>query len=232
MTSPVVYTEKVPQDGDGKRIFSVAADTGAANELVHPLGGAPVTQHGETFAPMEVSSGQLLTSLGTLATDAHLQTLITDVGLLATDAHMQTLITDVGLLATDAHLTAMSAKLPAALVSAKLDVMARVRTLSGTSLPVYQWPMDYYPPLDSSTQVSASGVLFGGFLVNSSSNGTVKIWDSTTNSGDVIIDTMTVTAGQLVAFPWPLRALIGLYATVANCKITIFKAAFPTQSVE
>jgi hypothetical protein len=190
MTSPVTYTEKVPEDGDGKRFLPVAADTGAANELVAILGGAPVTQHGEVFAPMEVSSGQL-----------------------------------------EASLTAVSAQLPAALSGAG-NLQTVIKVPSYTYLPVAQQRMKF-KSISASTQLAAAGTNnFAGFIVTASTNGTVKVWNDPAAANEVLMETMTVTAGQIFILPLILTCDTGLYISISNCTITVLYCTDPVYANE
>jgi len=62
--------------------------------------------------------------------------------------------------------------------------------------------------------VTGSGVVHG-FIVNSHSAGTLKLWDNTAASGEVLMNTFTFTAGSNVqTFPAPIRFDTGLYASM------------------
>lgn len=56
-----------------------------------------------------------------------------------------------------------------------------------------------------------------GVIVNSHSSGTLKLWDSTTASGLVIIDTFTFPTGSGVyKFPDDIAFTNGLFATIGG----------------
>lgn len=62
-----------------------------------------------------------------------------------------------------------------------------------------------------------------GFLVNSHSSGTLKLWDSTSATGNVIMDTFTFPAGSSIqTFPSGVgdrdgvSFYTGLYATIGG----------------
>lgn len=70
--------------------------------------------------------------------------------------------------------------------------------------------------------VTGKGVVYG-FIVNSHSSGTLKLWDSTTASGDVLMNTFTFPTGSSVQkFPAPLNFHTGLYVEMtADENVTI-----------
>jgi len=70
--------------------------------------------------------------------------------------------------------------------------------------------------------VSGNGVVYG-FIVNSHSAGTLKLWDNTAASGRVLMNTFTFPTGSSVQrFPQPLNFHTGLYAEMtADESITI-----------
>jgi len=64
--------------------------------------------------------------------------------------------------------------------------------------------------------VSGNGVVYG-FVVNSHSSGTLKLWDSLTATGDVIINTFTFPSGSgSYTFPAPLNFHTGLFADMTE----------------
>ena len=68
----------------------------------------------------------------------------------------------------------------------------------------------------SQVLVSGNGVV-SGFIVNSHTSGTIKLWDNTAGSGRVIIDTITLASGpQVYTFPRPLNFQTGLFATLGG----------------
>lgn len=76
--------------------------------------------------------------------------------------------------------------------------------------------------------LSASGVVktgsgsIIGFICASSSSGTVKLFDNTAASGNVVLNTMNMTAATF--YPCPARFRTGLYATIGGtADVTFFK---------
>jgi len=66
----------------------------------------------------------------------------------------------------------------------------------------------------TSQQVSAIPGKVYGILVNSHSSGTIKLWDSLTATGDVIMNTYTLSSGsQVILFPEPIVFNTGLFIT-------------------
>lgn len=73
------------------------------------------------------------------------------------------------------------------------------------------------------TNISASaliktgtGVVYG-FVVNSHTSGTLKLWDNTAGSGTVLLNTITFAAGpNFVALPVGIQFGVGLYATIGG----------------
>jgi len=56
-----------------------------------------------------------------------------------------------------------------------------------------------------------------GFIINSHTSGTLKLWDNTSAATTVIINTYTFTAGSgVVTFPEPINFTVGLYATIGG----------------
>lgn len=70
----------------------------------------------------------------------------------------------------------------------------------------------------SGSQVIKSGAGFVyGFIVNSHSSGTLKFWNNTAGSGQVLMNTYTFATGsQVVSFPPGLAFDTGLFATVGG----------------
>lgn len=62
---------------------------------------------------------------------------------------------------------------------------------------------------------SAAGRLFG-FACNSTTSGTIKIWDNTAGSGTVILNTFTPAAGTFYMFAAAVIFNTGCYADVTN----------------
>ena len=64
-----------------------------------------------------------------------------------------------------------------------------------------------------------------GWMVNSHTGGTLKIWDSLTASGDVVFNTITFPAGSglIYYFPDGLNFSVGIFATIGGtADITFF----------
>lgn len=74
-----------------------------------------------------------------------------------------------------------------------------------------------YTNLSASAAIkSAPGTLFG-IVVNSHTNGTLKLWDNTAGSGTVLLNTITFAAGpNFVSFPVGISFNTGLYATIGG----------------
>lgn len=78
--------------------------------------------------------------------------------------------------------------------------------------------------ITASTLVARDPGNIWGFMVNSHSSGTLKIWNSLTASGDVIFDTITFPAGSglLYTLPEGVNFSIGLFVTIGGtANITI-----------
>lgn len=79
--------------------------------------------------------------------------------------------------------------------------------------------MDQYKSTNGTTSVqlkSGAGTV-AGFIVNSHTSGTVKLWDSLTATGSVIVNTIALTAGpQVITFPRPISFYTGLFITVGG----------------
>ena len=81
----------------------------------------------------------------------------------------------------------------------------------------------------ASKTISGSQLIFNGtgvvhgFIVNSHSSGTLKLYDNIAASGEVLVNTFTFPTGSSVqAFPAPLVCNTGLYAEMtADESVTI-----------
>lgn len=76
-----------------------------------------------------------------------------------------------------------------------------------------------YKNITASSVIKAEPGKVYGFVVNSNTNGTVKLWDNATaGSGTVIINTYTVPTGasNVIRFPEPINFYNGLYCTVGG----------------
>lgn len=69
----------------------------------------------------------------------------------------------------------------------------------------------------SSLIKTGQGVVYG-FVVNSHTNGTLKLWDNTAGSTTVLLNTITFAAGSgiVVALPVGIQFGVGLYATIGG----------------
>lgn len=71
--------------------------------------------------------------------------------------------------------------------------------------------------LSASALIKTGSGTVAGFVVNSNSSGTLKLWDSLTATGTVIINTYTFPTGSsVVEFPAPVDFYTGLYATIGG----------------
>lgn len=70
--------------------------------------------------------------------------------------------------------------------------------------------------------VTGKGVVYG-FIVNSHSSGTLKLWDNTAASGSVLMNTFSFPTGSGVySFPAPINFHTGLFADMtADESVTI-----------
>jgi len=83
-----------------------------------------------------------------------------------------------------------------------------------------------YTNLSASAQVRAgSGVLYG-IIINSNTSGTLKLWDSLTASGSIIMNTYTFVAGSsYISLPPGISFYTGLFATIGGtADITILSS--------
>lgn len=63
---------------------------------------------------------------------------------------------------------------------------------------------------------TGAGVLYG-FIVNSHTSGTLKLWDNTSAATTVICNTITFAAGpNFVVFPTGMQFATGLYADIGG----------------
>lgn len=74
-----------------------------------------------------------------------------------------------------------------------------------------------YTNLSASAQIKSGGGTLYGVIVNSHTAGTLKLWDSLTASGTVIMNTYTFATGsQVIMFPQGVSFYTGLYATIGG----------------
>ncbi|HUC90008.1 MAG TPA: hypothetical protein VMR45_04355 [Patescibacteria group bacterium] len=104
----------------------------------------------------------------------------------------------------------------------QLDNSGNIRITQATALSQSIDSILTYPRGSNYTALTASGIvlssagkLTGIWISNSSATPTLKIWDNTSASGNVLIDTFTPTPGVMYSFP-NVRVTIGLYATIGG----------------
>lgn len=77
----------------------------------------------------------------------------------------------------------------------------------------------------SSQILDIPGRVFG-VIVNSHTNGTMKLWDSATATGTVIVNTYTFATGsQTILFPAPIEFNTALYFTLGGTADVTFIVA-------
>ena len=78
-------------------------------------------------------------------------------------------------------------------------------------------PNTKYTNITASTQIRAGAGTFDGIIVNSHTAGTIKMWDSLTASGNVIMNTYTFPAGSsFLILNKGCSFYTGLFATVGG----------------
>lgn len=73
-----------------------------------------------------------------------------------------------------------------------------------------------YLNLTADTAVKSTPGRCFGFICNSTSAGTVKVWDNTAGSGTVILNTFTPAASTVYAFAVATLFSVGLYADITG----------------
>jgi hypothetical protein len=74
-----------------------------------------------------------------------------------------------------------------------------------------------YTNLTASALIKTGFGKVAGFIVNSHTSGTLKLWDNTSAATTVIMNTYTFASGsQVVRFPEPVSFNTGLYATIGG----------------
>lgn len=74
-----------------------------------------------------------------------------------------------------------------------------------------------YTNLSASALVKTGPGVVYGFIVNSHTSGTLKLWDNTSAATTIILNTITFAAGpNFVRLPVGVRFGIGLYATIGG----------------
>lgn len=84
-----------------------------------------------------------------------------------------------------------------------------------------------YTNLSASALIKTGSGVVSGFIVNSHTSGTLKLWDNTSAATTVLINTITFAAGSgiIVNLPGDIVFSTGLYATIGGtADITIFWA--------
>lgn len=82
-----------------------------------------------------------------------------------------------------------------------------------------------YTNLSASALIKTGAGVVSGFVVNSHSSGTLKLWDNTSAATTVLTNTITFAAGSgiVVNFGSDIQFSTGLYATIGGtADITIF----------
>lgn len=75
----------------------------------------------------------------------------------------------------------------------------------------------------ASAAISTGPTKIYGFLVNSHTNGTLKLEDSVGGGQNLIVDTITFAAGpQTWTFPAPITCNNGLFATIGGTAVINF----------
>ena len=74
-----------------------------------------------------------------------------------------------------------------------------------------------YKNITADTLIKTGFGQVAGFVVNSHTSGTLKLWDNTSAATTVITNTYTFPSGsQVVSFPEPISFNTGLYAEIGG----------------
>lgn len=73
-----------------------------------------------------------------------------------------------------------------------------------------------YQNITADTALKSAAGRFIGFICNSTTSGTIKMYDNTAASGTVILNTFTPAASTVYAFAAAVNFSTGLYADVSN----------------
>lgn len=74
-----------------------------------------------------------------------------------------------------------------------------------------------YTNLTATGLIKTGSGMVKGFIINSHTNGTLKLWDAVTATTPVLMNTYTFTAGSgVVNFPEAIAFTKGLFATVGG----------------
>ena len=76
--------------------------------------------------------------------------------------------------------------------------------------------MAKYTNLSASALIRTGGGKLSGFIINSHSSGTLKLWDNTSAASTIIMNTFTFPAGSGVYRFEPVDFYTGLYATIGG----------------
>ena len=69
----------------------------------------------------------------------------------------------------------------------------------------------------TSQAIKSGAGVFYGFVVNSHTSGTIKLWDNTAGSGTVLLNTITLAAGSgFYTLPHGVAFNTGLFVTVGG----------------
>ena len=76
--------------------------------------------------------------------------------------------------------------------------------------------------LSASGVVKPAGGLLWGFEIGTANAGTIKIWDSLTATGRVVLDTTTAISAPFNGrFSCPVECPTGIYLTIAGTSATV-----------
>lgn len=74
-----------------------------------------------------------------------------------------------------------------------------------------------YTNLTASALIKTGAGALHGFIVNSHTSGTLKLWDAVTATAPVLLNTITFAAGpNFINIPQGISFSTGLYATIAG----------------
>lgn len=74
-----------------------------------------------------------------------------------------------------------------------------------------------YSNITADTLIKTGFGKVAGFIINSHTSGTLKLWDNTSAASTVLMNTYTFTAGSgVVTFPQPIGFNTGLYADIGG----------------
>ena len=74
-----------------------------------------------------------------------------------------------------------------------------------------------YTNISASALIKSGSGALHGFIVNSHTSGTLKLWDNTSAATTVLLNTITFAAGpNFIALPMGISFNTGLYATIGG----------------